>query len=153
MNNGYGDADEVSFAATTTTPDFLGSPSSKDQRNNPFHEQTPETGEDGKKKQSTEENEQMDKNAEASLHESSVSPPIRWENHIKSYPGHDSRAFHNHNRSKPNLYTQQQAQTHDYIPTNKQMAFNIHPKQITEHSNGNKRYRGLINVPGDPFLC
>ena len=32
------------------------------------------------------------------------------------------------------------------------MTFNIHPKQITEHSNVNKRYRGLINVPGNPFL-
>ena len=48
MNDGYGDADEVSFAAMTTTPDFLVSPSSKDQRNNPFHEQAPETEEDGK---------------------------------------------------------------------------------------------------------
>ena len=48
MNDGYGDADEVSFAAMTTTPNFLGSPSSKDQRNNPFHEQAPETEEDGK---------------------------------------------------------------------------------------------------------
>ena len=48
MNDGYGDADEVSFAAMTTTPNFLGSPSSKDQRNNPFHEQAPETKEDGK---------------------------------------------------------------------------------------------------------
>ena len=33
------------------------------------------------------------------------------------------------------------------------LTFNIHPKQITEHSNANKRYRGLINVPGNPFLC
>ena len=49
MNDGYGDADEVSFAAMTTTPDFLVSPSSKDQRNNPFHEQELETKEDGKK--------------------------------------------------------------------------------------------------------
>ena len=48
MNDGYGDANEASFAATTTTPDFLGSPSSRDQRNNPFHEQAPETEEDGK---------------------------------------------------------------------------------------------------------
>ena len=48
MNDGYGDADAVSFAAMTTTPDFLGSPSSKDQRNNPFHEQAPEIEEDGK---------------------------------------------------------------------------------------------------------
>ena len=48
MNNGYADADEVSFAATTTTPNFLGFPSSRDQRNNPFHEQAPETEEDGK---------------------------------------------------------------------------------------------------------
>ena len=56
MNDGYGDADEVSFAATTTTPDFLGSSSSRDQGNNPFHEQAPETEEDGKK-QSTKENE------------------------------------------------------------------------------------------------
>ena len=49
MNNGYEDADEVSFAATTTTLDFLGSPSSRGQRNNPFHEQAPEIEEDGKK--------------------------------------------------------------------------------------------------------
>ena len=56
MNDGYGDADEVSFVATTTTPDFLGSPSSTDQRNNPFHEQAPGTEED-RKKQSTKENE------------------------------------------------------------------------------------------------
>ena len=48
MNDGYGDADEVSFATTTTTPDFLGSLSSRDQRNNPFHAQAPETKEDGK---------------------------------------------------------------------------------------------------------
>ena len=33
------------------------------------------------------------------------------------------------------------------------MAFNIHPKQITERSNVDKRYRGLINIPGNPFLC
>ena len=33
------------------------------------------------------------------------------------------------------------------------MAFNIHPKQITEHSNVNKRYRGLVNIPENPFLC
>ena len=32
MNDGYGDADEVSFAAMTTTPDFLGSPSSRDEK-------------------------------------------------------------------------------------------------------------------------
>ena len=32
-----------------TIPDFLGSPLSRDQRNNPFHEQAPETKEDGKK--------------------------------------------------------------------------------------------------------
>ena len=49
MNDGYGDVDEVSFAAMTTTPDFLGSPSSRDQRNNPFHELVPEIGEDEKK--------------------------------------------------------------------------------------------------------
>ena len=49
MNDEYGDADEVSSAATTTTPNFLGSPSSRDQRNNPFHEQASETEEDGKK--------------------------------------------------------------------------------------------------------
>ena len=105
MNDGYGDADEVSFATTTTTPDFLGSLSSRDQRNNPFHEQAPET-EENEKKQSTKENEWIDKTAETSLHESSVSPPSRWENHIKSYPGHDPRAFHKHNRGKPDLYSQ-----------------------------------------------
>ena len=49
MNDGYGDIDEVSFAATTTTPDFLGSPSSRDQRNNPFNEHAPEKEEDEKK--------------------------------------------------------------------------------------------------------
>ena len=57
MNDGYGDADEVSFAAMTTTPDFLVSSSSKDQRNNPFDEQALETKENEKKKQSTKENE------------------------------------------------------------------------------------------------
>ena len=56
MNDGCVDADELSFNATTTTPYFLGPPSSRDQRNNPFHEQAPETEEDGKK-QSTKENE------------------------------------------------------------------------------------------------
>ena len=55
MNDGYGDDDEASFAAMTTTPDFLGSSSSRDQRNNPFHERAPETEENGKK-QSTKEN-------------------------------------------------------------------------------------------------
>ena len=56
MNDGYRNADEVSFVATTTTSDFLGSPSSRDQRNNPFHEQAPKT-EENEKKQSTKENE------------------------------------------------------------------------------------------------
>ena len=48
MNDGCVDADELSFNATTTTPYFLGFPSSRAQRNNPFHEQAPETEEDGK---------------------------------------------------------------------------------------------------------
>ena len=30
--NGYGDADEVSFVAMTTTPEFLGSLSSRDEK-------------------------------------------------------------------------------------------------------------------------
>ena len=38
MNDGYGDADEVSFAAMTTTPDFLGSLSSRDEKMDAYHE-------------------------------------------------------------------------------------------------------------------
>ena len=37
MNDGYGDDDEASFAAMTTTPDFLGSPLSKDQKMDAYH--------------------------------------------------------------------------------------------------------------------
>ena len=37
MNDGYVDADEVSFAAMTTTPDFLGSLSSKDEKMDVYH--------------------------------------------------------------------------------------------------------------------
>ena len=48
MNGGYGDADEVSFTAMTTTLDFLGSLSSRNEKNNPFYEQAPGTEEDGK---------------------------------------------------------------------------------------------------------
>ena len=40
-----------------------------------------------------------------------------------------------------------------YISTNRLVTFIIHPKQINEYSNVNKRYRGLINVPRNPFLC
>ena len=32
MNNGYGDADEVGFAAMATAPDFLGSLLSRDEK-------------------------------------------------------------------------------------------------------------------------
>ena len=39
MNNGYGDADEVSFAAMTTTPDFLGSLSGRDEKMDAYHGQ------------------------------------------------------------------------------------------------------------------
>ena len=38
MNDGYGDADEVSFAAMATTPNFLGSLSSRDEKIGAFHE-------------------------------------------------------------------------------------------------------------------
>ena len=38
MNNGYEDVDEVSFAAMTTTPDFLGSLSSRDEKMDAYHE-------------------------------------------------------------------------------------------------------------------
>ena len=38
MNDGYGDADEVSFVAMTTTPDFLGSLSSRDEKMDVYHE-------------------------------------------------------------------------------------------------------------------
>ena len=37
MNDGYGDADEVSFAAMTTTPYFLGSLSSRDKKMDAHH--------------------------------------------------------------------------------------------------------------------
>ena len=37
MNDGYGDADEVSFAATKTTPDSLGSLSSRDEKMDAYH--------------------------------------------------------------------------------------------------------------------
>ena len=37
MNDGYGDADEGSFAAMTTTPDFLGSLSSRDEKMDAYH--------------------------------------------------------------------------------------------------------------------
>ena len=37
MNDGYGDADEVSFAAMTTTPDFLGSLLSRDEKMDAYH--------------------------------------------------------------------------------------------------------------------
>ena len=42
MNDGYGDADEVSFAAMTTTPDFLGSLSSKDEKMDVCYGRIPE---------------------------------------------------------------------------------------------------------------
>ena len=37
MNDGHGDADEVSFAAMTTTLDFLGSFSSRDEKMGAYH--------------------------------------------------------------------------------------------------------------------
>ena len=37
MNNGYEDVDEVSFAAMATTPDFLGSLSSRDEKMDAYH--------------------------------------------------------------------------------------------------------------------
>ena len=37
MNDGYGDADEVSFAAMATTPDLLGSLSSRDEKMGAYH--------------------------------------------------------------------------------------------------------------------
>ena len=37
MNDGYGGADEVSFAAMTTTPDFLGSLSGRDEKMDAYH--------------------------------------------------------------------------------------------------------------------
>ena len=37
MNDRYGDADEVSFAAITTTPDFLGSLSGRDEKMDAYH--------------------------------------------------------------------------------------------------------------------
>ena len=37
MDDGYGDADVVSFAAMITTPDFLGSLSSKDEKIDAYH--------------------------------------------------------------------------------------------------------------------
>ena len=37
MNDGYGDADEVSFAVMTTTPDFLGYLSSRDEKMDAYH--------------------------------------------------------------------------------------------------------------------
>ena len=39
MNNGYEDVDEVSFAAMATTPDFLGSLSSRDEKMDAYHGQ------------------------------------------------------------------------------------------------------------------
>ena len=38
MNDGYGDADEASFTATTTTPDFLGFFSDRDEKMDAYHE-------------------------------------------------------------------------------------------------------------------
>ncbi|RVW49671.1 hypothetical protein CK203_076696 [Vitis vinifera] len=40
MNDGYGNADEVSFAAMTTTSDFLGSLSSRDEKMDAYHGRT-----------------------------------------------------------------------------------------------------------------
>ena len=40
-----------------------------------------------------------------------------------------------------------------HTSTSRLVAFIIHPKQINEYSNIDKRYRGLINIPGNPFLC
>ena len=37
MNDGYGDADEVSFAAMTTTSGFLGSLSDRDEKMDSYH--------------------------------------------------------------------------------------------------------------------
>ena len=37
MNDRYEDADEVSFAAITTTPDFLGSLSGRDEKMDAYH--------------------------------------------------------------------------------------------------------------------
>ena len=37
MNDGYRDADEVSFAAMTTTPDFLGSLLGRDEKMGAYH--------------------------------------------------------------------------------------------------------------------
>ena len=46
--NGYGDADEVSFAAITTTPDFLGSPSSRDEKMDAYYGRISRAEEDNK---------------------------------------------------------------------------------------------------------
>ena len=46
--NGYGDADEVSFAAMTTTLDFLGSPSSRDDKMDAYHGRISRAEEDNK---------------------------------------------------------------------------------------------------------
>ena len=48
MNDGYGDAGEVSFAARTTTPDFLGSPSSRDEKMDAHHGRISRVEEDNK---------------------------------------------------------------------------------------------------------
>ena len=37
MNDGYGDADEASFAVMATIPDFLGSLSSRDEKMDVYH--------------------------------------------------------------------------------------------------------------------
>ena len=37
MNDGYRDANEVSFAAMTTTPAFLGSLSNRDEKMDAYH--------------------------------------------------------------------------------------------------------------------
>ena len=37
MNDGYGDADEASFAVMATIPDFLGSLSSRDEKTDAYH--------------------------------------------------------------------------------------------------------------------
>ena len=49
MNDGYRDADEVSFAAMVTTQDFLGSLSSRDEKMDPYHDGRQETREVEKK--------------------------------------------------------------------------------------------------------
>ena len=51
MNDGYGDADEVSFAAMTTTPNFLGSLSSRDEKMDAYHgyQETWKVGKQGMK--------------------------------------------------------------------------------------------------------